>query len=156
MPMDWSPVVTTFMGALVGVGATTIADRGRWRREKRRQASETRRELYSQYLLALHDAGEQLRAVALGDLLTDLPRTTAAREAFRSSNLPVALERMRITAPEGVGEAAGHAFHCMRRLRNRVAEGAAVGSLAHREAELACEEAHRNLGAVMRDDLDNR
>ncbi len=64
--MYWMPLLSTLTGAVIGIAATLIADRNRWRREESRHALEVRREVYTEYVSALKAAGEEIRAVALG------------------------------------------------------------------------------------------
>jgi hypothetical protein len=48
--MDWMPLLSTLAGAVIGIAATVIADRNRWRREESRQALELRRAVYTEYV----------------------------------------------------------------------------------------------------------
>ncbi len=70
-PMDWMPLLSTLAGAAIGITATLLADRNRWRREEARHASEVRREVYTEFVSALKAAGEEIRAVALGDHMSE-------------------------------------------------------------------------------------
>lgn len=63
-------------------------------REEARHASEVRREVYTEFVSALKAAGEEIRAVALGDHMSESARDTAVREAFRSTGLYTVSERL--------------------------------------------------------------
>jgi hypothetical protein len=145
--MDWMPLLTTLTGAVIGIGATLIADRNRWLREESQQALEGRREVYTEFVSALKAAGEEIRAVALGDHLSDSARDTAVREAFRSTGLYTASERLWLTGPPQVVAAGNDAYHSLRQLRDAYAGGAAVGS--DRDAPLIAQ--RRTAMAQMRD-----
>lgn len=127
-PMNWMPLLSTLSGAVIGIAATVIADRNRWRREENRHALEVRREAYTEYVTALKAAGEDIRAVALGDDMSGSAREAAVREAFRGTGLYPASERLWLVGPQHVVTAGNEAFHSLRRLRDAYAGGATVGS----------------------------
>ncbi|MEU8763563.1 hypothetical protein [Streptomyces sp. NPDC048659] len=126
--MDWTPLLSTLTGAVIGIAATMIADRSRWRREQNRHALDVRREVYTEYVSALKAAGEEIRAVALGDHRSDSARDAAVREAVRGTGIYTAGERLWLVGPPQVVEAGNEAFHCLRALRDAYARGTAVGS----------------------------
>ncbi|WP_246530822.1 hypothetical protein [Streptomyces bathyalis] len=126
--MNWIPLLSTLSGAVIGIAATVIADRNRWRREENRHALEVRREAYTEYVTALKAAGEDIRAVALGDHMSGSAREAAVREAFRGTGLYTASERLWLVGPQHVVAAGNEAFHSLRRLRDAYAGGATVGS----------------------------
>ncbi|MEU6237010.1 hypothetical protein, partial [Kitasatospora sp. NPDC047058] len=126
--MDWMPLLSTLAGAGIGIAATLIADRNRWRREETRHALNVRREVYTEFVSALKAAGEEIRAVALGDHRSDAARDAAVREAFRSTGLYTASERLWLVGPTQVVTAGNEAFLSLRRLRDAYARGVAVGS----------------------------
>ncbi|MFB6814051.1 hypothetical protein ACFCV8_05860 [Streptomyces sp. NPDC056347] len=126
--MDWTPLLSTLAGAVIGIAATLIADRNRWRREETRNALEVRREAYTDYVSALKAAGEEIRAVALGDHMSESARDAAVREAVRGTGIYTASERLWLVGPPQVVEAGNEAFRCLRKIRDAYARGAAVGS----------------------------
>ncbi|WP_369243797.1 hypothetical protein [Streptomyces sp. R41] len=126
--MDWIPLLSTLTGAVIGIAATLIADRNRWRREETRHALDVRREVYTEFVSALKTAGEDMRAVALGDHMSESAREAAVREAFRATGLYTASERLWLVGPQQVVTAGNEAFHSLRRLRDAYARGATVGS----------------------------
>ncbi|MGW1045926.1 hypothetical protein [Streptomyces sp. NPDC002547] len=91
--MDWMPLLSTLAGAAIGIAATLIADRNRWQREEARHALEIRREVYTVFVSALKAAGEEIRAVALGDHMSASARDAAVREAVRGTGIYTASER---------------------------------------------------------------
>ncbi|MGQ5651840.1 hypothetical protein ACUJ8H_17515 [Streptomyces sp. EKR5.2] len=151
--MDWMSLLSTLAGAVIGIAATLIADRNRWRREESRHALEVRREVYTEFVSALKSAGEEMRAVALGDHSSESARDAAVREAVRGSGLHKASERLWLMGPPRVVAAGNAAFHALRELRDAYARGTAVGS-----AEEASLTAHRRtamaeMRRLMREDL---
>lgn len=151
--MDWMPLLSTLAGAVIGIAATLVADRSRWRREEARHALEVRREVYTEYVSALKAAGEEIRAIALGDHLSDTARDSAVREAVRGTGLYTASERLWLVGPPEVVAAGNAAFHGLRALRDAYARGVPVGSegdaplVARRRAAMA------EMRRVMRADL---
>lgn len=65
--MDWSTLASTIVGAIIGIGATTLADRSRWKREQVAGQNQVRRQAYAAYLAALVGAHEAMRTAALGE-----------------------------------------------------------------------------------------
>ncbi|WP_232247234.1 hypothetical protein [Kitasatospora azatica] len=126
--MDWMPLLSTLTGAAIGITATLIADRNRWRREEGRRALDVRREAYTEFVSALKAAGEEMRAVALGDHMSESARDAAVREAFRRTGLYTASERLWLVGPTQVVAAGNEAFRSLRRIRDAYAQGVVVDS----------------------------
>ncbi|WP_254068548.1 hypothetical protein [Streptomyces sp. TM32] len=141
--MDWMPLLSTLTGAVIGITATLLADRRRWQREEARHALEVRREVYTEFVSALKAAGEEIRAVALGDHMSESARDAAVREAVRGTGIYTASERLWLVGPPQVVAAGNEAFHRLRALRDAYARGVAVGSaedaplIAQRRAAMA-------------------
>lgn len=151
--MDWMPLLSTLAGAAIGIAATLIADRNRWRREEARHALEVRRAVYTAYASALKDAGEGIRAVALGDHLSESARDAAVREAFRGTGLHTAGEQLWLVGPPLVVAAGNEAFHSLRRMRDAYARGVAVGSAEDMAAIQQRRTAMAEMRRRMREDL---
>ncbi|MFD9337736.1 hypothetical protein ACFWBF_25560 [Streptomyces sp. NPDC060028] len=151
--MDWMPLLSTLTGAAVGIGATLLGDRNRWRREESRHALEVRRTAYTEFVSALKAAGEEIRAVALGDHMSDSARDAAVREAFRATGLYTASERLWLIGSPQVVAAGNAAFHALRELRDAYAAGAPVGSPRDRPLIARRREAMATMRALMRADL---
>ncbi|MFE7165888.1 hypothetical protein [Streptomyces sp. NPDC057616] len=151
--MDWMPLLSTLAGAVIGIAATLLADRNRWRREESRHALEVRREAYTAFVSALKDAGEEMRAVALGDHLSEAARGAAVREAVRGNGLHTASERLWLVGPPQVVAAGNEAFHCLRAIRDAYARGAAVGSAEEAQLITRRRAAMAQMRSAMREDL---
>ncbi|MET8174746.1 hypothetical protein [Streptomyces clavifer] len=130
--MGWMPLLSTLAGAAIGIAATLIADRNRWRREEARHALEVRRVVYTEYASTLKDAGEEIRAVALGDHMSESARDAAVREAFRGTGLHTVSEQLWLVGAPLVVAAGNEAFHSLRRMRDAYARGVVVGSAEDR------------------------
>ncbi|MGW7072306.1 hypothetical protein ACWGII_25015 [Streptomyces sp. NPDC054855] len=151
--MDWMPLLSTLTGAAIGIAATLVADRNRWRREEGRHALEVRRGVYTEYASALKDAGEEIRAVALGDHMSESARDAAVREAFRGTGLHMASEQLWLVGPPAVVAAANEAFHSLRRMRDAYARGVEVGSEEDRAFIRQRRTAMADMRHRMREDL---
>jgi hypothetical protein len=151
--MDWMPLLSTLAGAVIGIAATVIADRNRWKREEARHALEVRRGVYTEFVSALKTAGEEMRAVALGDHMSDSARDAAVREAVRGTGIYTASERLWLVGPPQVVAAGNEAFHSLRAIRDAYARGVAVDSaeaaplIARRRTAMA------EMRRLMREDL---
>jgi hypothetical protein len=151
--MDWMPLLSTLAGAVIGISATLIADRHRWQREEARHALEVRREAYSEFVSALKTAGEEIRAVALGDHMSDSARDAAVREAFRGTGVYTASERLWLVGPPQVVAAGNEAFHSWRAIRDAYARGMTVGSLEEAPLIARRRTAMAQMRHLMREDL---
>jgi hypothetical protein len=151
--MNWMSLLSTLAGAVIGISATLIADRNRWRREETRHAVQIRREAYTEFVSALKEAGEEIRAVALGDHMSESARDAAVREAFRSTGLYTASERLWLVGPPQVVMAGNEAFHSLRRIRDAYARGAAVGSAEDAPLIAQRRTAMARMRGLMREDL---
>ncbi|WP_234337967.1 hypothetical protein [Streptomyces sp. NRRL WC-3725] len=85
--MDWLPLLSTLAGAAIGIVATLIADRNRWKREDAKEALRLRLDVYTQYTTIVKVLGETLRGLAEREHPSDDERAHALREAFRESGM---------------------------------------------------------------------
>ncbi|GAA3157509.1 hypothetical protein GCM10010521_51870 [Streptomyces rameus] len=151
--MDWLPLLSTLAGAAIGIVATLIADRNRWKREDAKEALRLRLDVYTQYTTAVKELGETLRALAGREHPSGDERALALREAFRESGVAVASERMWLIAPQPVVEASNSVFHCLRCIRDGYVDGTAVGSPEDRARWERRGEAAAEMRRLMREDL---
>jgi hypothetical protein len=85
--VDWSAPVSTLVGAMVGVGATMLADRSRWKRDQSRERIQLRRESYGSYLAAVIQAHEAMRVAAVaGGSSAENQLTTGRHDDGRASS----------------------------------------------------------------------
>lgn len=151
--MQWLTLVSTVVGALIGVGSTLIADRLRWSRDRSKAIHEARRQLYSDLLADLAATRDAVRAVGRGYHGAEVPRQQAAEDAFRSANLYSRRYQVSISAPPEVVEAATAAFRSLRGLRDVVASGRDSGSEEYVTERERYDAALGVLIRRMRDDL---
>jgi hypothetical protein len=151
--MQWLVLVSTVLGALIGVGSTLIVDRLRWSRERSKAMYEARRQLYSDFLADLSSTRDAVRAVARGYYPAEISRRQAAGDAFGKANLYSRRYQVSITAPEAVVAAATETFRSLRELRNVAAAGHDNVSDEYGVAKAKYEAGLTKLIGVMRDDL---
>ncbi|MEV5984860.1 hypothetical protein AB0L85_07525 [Streptomyces sp. NPDC052051] len=151
--MDWLPLLSTLAGASIGIVATLIADRNRWKREDAKDTLRLRLDIYTQYATTVKVLGETLRALAGREHPSDDERALALREAFRDSGIAVASERMWLVAPQAVVEASNSVFHCLRHICEGYADGTAVSSPEDRARWEQRGTAAAQMRKLMREDL---
>jgi hypothetical protein len=116
-------MLSTVLGAIIGLGSAIVGERIRWRREQSDRWLTIRREVYLGYLKALHEANQGMRAVSLGDFPSETTRDHAARAAFRTAGVNQAQENLALIASEPVIKAAVETSTALRRLRDRIRAG---------------------------------
>ena len=157
--VDWSAPVSTLVGAVVGVGATMLADRSRWKRDRSRERDQLRRESYRNYLAAVIQAHEAMRAAATGTDGTDgtdgspESKRAAITEAFRSADPYVHRFDLSLVAPCDVVTLAVAVFRRVRDIRDLLLSGAVAESVEYREAQRAYYDAIKEMSDAMRQDL---
>ncbi|MEU5646186.1 hypothetical protein [Streptomyces milbemycinicus] len=151
--MDWLPLISTLAGAAIGIVATLIADRSRWRREDAKEVVRLRLEVYTQYTTVVKVLGETLRALREQEHPSDEERVAALREAFRESGIAVASERMWLIGPQPVVKASNSVFHCLRSICDGYIDGTAVGSPEDHARWEARGKAAAKMRKLMREDL---
>ncbi|MEU9464521.1 hypothetical protein ACFVZJ_36010 [Streptomyces sp. NPDC058322] len=151
--MDWLPLLSTLAGAAIGIVATLVADRNRWKREDAKEALRLRLDIYTQYTTTVKVLGETLRALAEREYPSDGERAFVLREAFRDSGIGTASERMWLIAPQPVVQASNSVFHCLRRICDGYIDGTAVSSPENRARWEARGKAAAKMRKLMREDL---
>ncbi|MEI5102781.1 hypothetical protein RB200_35005 [Streptomyces sp. PmtG] len=151
--MVWLPLLSTLAGAAIGIVATLIADRNRWKREAAQEALRLRLDIYTQYTTTVKTLGETLRALAGQEHPSDDERALALRGAFRESGIASASERMWLIAPQPVVTASNGVFHCLRRICDSYVDGTAVSSPEDHVLWAERGQAAAKMRALMREDL---
>ncbi|MDJ1134022.1 hypothetical protein [Streptomyces iconiensis] len=151
--MEWLSPISTALGAGIGVGATLLADRLRWRREREDRALETRQQLYAEYSAALSRIRTALNEAANDPGLSEGERRVRVRELFLAPGAYELRHQLAILAPQEVIGASSAAFKLLRDTRDRIAEGADAASAEYAELEDAYDVAIAELRRVMRKDL---
>ncbi|MGW7423064.1 hypothetical protein ACWGJB_23985 [Streptomyces sp. NPDC054813] len=146
--------MSTLAGAVVGVGSALIAERIRWRRDQEREGAQTRRAVYSAFLMALSQGHSDMRSVILsqdrpiGDrLYGDL------HQALDGSGVWRLRQSLSLTASAEIIRLAVDACDALTRMRDGLIENPDVRSDAYFRvrADLWRDNAH--LREAMRRDL---
>ncbi|MFE5995228.1 hypothetical protein [Streptomyces sp. NPDC056453] len=153
--MNWGTLISTMLGAVIGVGSTLIADRARWSRELTQRAKETRRELYGQFLTALNESAESLWVVGLGDRRTSehVRLDERLRAEVHRTGLYSYREQVMILGTDNVVRGADQAVDRVREYRDCLINGHVVGSTEETAAMTAYKATIKQLRGAMRADL---
>jgi hypothetical protein len=133
--VDWPTLASTIVGAAIGIAATTLADRSRWKREQTAGHAQLRRQAYATYLAALIRAHEAMRAAALGEYSSAELKEAAIQEAFRSADPYVRRYEMALLAPPDVIEPAVQAFRRVRGIRDLLVSGVTADFIQYRKTQ---------------------
>ncbi|MGW3580654.1 hypothetical protein ACWDM8_04950 [Streptomyces rubiginosohelvolus] len=150
--MEWISLVSTALGAIIGVGSTLLADRVRWRRDRAGQDLDVRRQMYADYTAALSRIRTALHECVQEDIRAS-ERPRRIREVFLVPGAYEIRHQLAIVAPPEVVEAARSAFVVLRDTRDLLVAGASVDDAAYAEAEEELDAAVAELRTVMRLDL---
>lgn len=120
--MEWTALISTALGAVIGVGSTLLADRLRWKRDTGERERETLHATYAQFLEALTQAR---------DLISHASRDFTAAEEDRRSVMTALLDhgvhvkqyQLELPAPPQVVEKARDAADKLAAYRDVVVEG---------------------------------
>jgi hypothetical protein len=126
--VDWGTIIGTVTGATIGVGATSLAERSRWRREQSARQTAIKRELYASYLAAAAQTWSEIRAAVIESDLPWPDRADLASRAFRNGNVYELRYQMAITAPPEIVTLSDQTMRGMRALTNRLSAGQTYGS----------------------------
>jgi hypothetical protein len=119
--MQWSTLIGTALGAIVGVGSALINDILRWRREQQKYQRSIRREIYVEFLSALTDAHEKMRVASQRDYESAAARSLEIRDLFRDCYR--IRYQISIIAEQGVVDGSEATFRKMRDIRDLLSGG---------------------------------
>ncbi|MFI2026798.1 hypothetical protein [Streptomyces buecherae] len=122
--MGWGSILSTLLGALIGVFSTLAADWSRASRDRRANDQDVRRQTYADYLAALAQTRNLLRLAARSRSTPLEERARNAMEAFRDGSAYELRYQIALVAPTAVVDASTAAFRALRDLRDLVEEGA--------------------------------
>lgn len=151
--MDWSILVSTAVGALLGVGSTLAGDRMRWRREEHRNWIQTRRETYIEHLRALSSAHANLRAVAHNADTSSTDRYVLLNTALDDSGIWRSRQALSLVAPHDVIQLAITAAKAVESVRDALMSGADTANPVYIMARDELWTANAELRSAMREDL---
>ncbi|WP_159048738.1 hypothetical protein [Streptomyces sp. NRRL F-4489] len=115
--MNWGSQISTVIGVVLGIGATLLGDRVRYRREQATRSQEVLRDLYVRYLNTLNESSSSIRLIVIKE--TDpAARYQAALDAFRESSVLEHRYEINLLAPLPVKEKSDQAYRLLRKLRD--------------------------------------
>lgn len=126
--MDWGTIIGTVTGAVIGVGATSLADRSRWRREQAERQTAIKRELYAAYLAAVAKSWNEIRAAILDSDQPWPERARLASLSYRNGGVYELRYQMSITAPPEIVVLSDQTMRGIRELVDRLNAGQTYGS----------------------------
>lgn len=153
--MDWIPLLSTILGAVIGVGATLVADWTRASRSQREGDRAIKRQAYGDYLAALSLTRHNLRVAARYSMASVDDRARLAFDAFKDAKAYEMRYQVALFAPDEVIEASTSAFNALRSLRDLVEGGGGThDDPAYRAAQDQWANRFAELRHCMRSDLD--
>lgn len=146
--------MSTLAGAVVGVSSALVAERIRWRRDQEREGTQTRRVVYSDFLMALSQGHSDMRTVVLQD-----DRSTGDRlygdlhQALDGSGIWRLRQSLSLTASAEIIQLAVKACDALTRMRDGLIENPDVRSDAYFRVRADLWRDNAQLREAMRKDL---
>ncbi|MFE1878759.1 hypothetical protein [Streptomyces diastatochromogenes] len=150
--MEWIGLASTALGALVGLAATFVLDRERWRRESDQRRRDDRRAVYTSFLAATAEASEILINIARGHD-ADASASSRAQTVIRDSRVLTRRLELSLIAEQAVMEQANRLVDRLRDYRHVVGQGLAGDTEAVDQARMAYNDQRDQLVEVMRKTL---
>ncbi|MFF4162913.1 hypothetical protein [Streptomyces sp. NPDC001741] len=151
--MEWTALVATAVGAVIGVGSTLVTERVTWRRNAGEQDRETLRTTAAQFLEALTEARDTISDASRSELLPVDERAQLARAAFLTYGVHAKQYQLELLATPEVAECAKDAAHQLVLYRDAVAAGHLRDAPECAQARRMFREARQKLMAAMRASL---
>lgn len=148
--MEWTALVATLVGALIGVGSTLATDRARWRRETGERDRETLRTVSAQFLEALTEARDTISDASRSGHLPADERAELARAATLTHGVHAKQYQLELLAAPEVGRIARDASYRLLLYRDVVVAGHLRDDPECAEARRAFREARQSLMTAMR------
>jgi len=151
--MPWFSLVSTLLGAIIGIGSALIIERSKFTRERQINVMEQRRIVYADYLSSLSRTRNELRLAAHRESTPLEERIILAEEAFKEGQTYELRYHVALLAPASLVQTSDAAFRLLRDLRDVVAAGGVRGQADYIAARDAWEKAFGTLRIAMRQDL---
>jgi len=148
--VEWTPLVSTIVGAAVALGGTVLAHRIRSRDESGRELRGERRQGYLDFIVALDGAHGALRDVANSD---EPDRRHAAARAVSVNDVYEAREKFLLSANPAVITPGEKAFMRLIEVRKAIGDGARLGTPDYHEPYHGFAKALWDLRRAIREDL---
>lgn len=151
--MEWTTLISTLAGAVIGISATVVTERSRSRRERQADELSVRRGAYADYLAALSQTRVEIRVAARDASVPPNLRAEKAVAAFHDTGVYDRRYQVAVVAPAEVVEASDRMFRTLRDLRDRVVDGALRVDTAYRDQANVSADAFAELLRRIRLDL---
>ncbi|MEV6160331.1 hypothetical protein AB0L71_00100 [Streptomyces sp. NPDC052052] len=151
--MDWTALIATLVGAVIGVGSTLTTDRVRWRRDTGERDRETLRTVYAQFLEALTGARDAISDASRSGHLPADERVELARAGILANGVHAKQYQLELLATPEVARFATDAAYQLLLYRDAVVAGHLRDDPECTEARRAFREARQKLMAAMRSAL---
>jgi hypothetical protein len=149
--VEWVALASTVVGGGIATVSAGVLERGRWKRARGEQRTETRRALYGSYLAALAKARHACSLMARETEASVDERRRVVWDAFEPC---ISLRyELSISAPLSVVVPAEDTFRRLRDLRDAVAGGVTADSDEYARGRTGYGDAHTVLRTAMRNDL---
>ncbi|WP_409055247.1 hypothetical protein [Streptomyces sp. SYP-A7185] len=148
--VEWSSLIGTGLGAVLGVGATLAGEHMRWRRTLRDNRLQDHRNLYAECLVSFRRAHEAMRLAADEEHPSPQARAARIRQVYQASGCDEARERLILTATDEVAAAIDASYASLRTIREVLAAGAGVPTPDYQAARQTHGETTAAARAVLR------
>ncbi|WP_371670153.1 hypothetical protein OG985_22470 [Streptomyces sp. NBC_00289] len=141
-------------GAVVGVGSALIAERLRWRRDQEKEGAQTRRVVYSDFLMALSRGHSDMRTVVLrSDQPTGDRLYGDLHQALDGSGIWRLRQSLSLTASAEIIQLAVRACDALTAMRDRLVEDPDIRADAYLLCRADLWRENAQLREAMRKDL---
>ncbi|MGW1225585.1 hypothetical protein [Streptomyces sp. NPDC001478] len=151
--MEWTALVATLVGAVIGVGSTLATDRVRWRRDARERDRETLRTMSAQFLEALTGARDAISDASGSAHAPAEERAERARAGILTHSVHAKQYQLELLADPVVARLAREAAHQLLLYRDAVVDGHLREDATCTKARRDFREARQNLMTAMRSSL---
>jgi hypothetical protein len=151
--MEWTSLVATAVGAIIGVGSTLATDRVRWRRDTGERDRETLRTVSAQFLEALTEARDVISDASRSGHLPTEERAQLARASILTHGVHSKQYQLELLAPPEVAQLAGDAASQLLLYRDAVVAGHTRDDPECAQVRRAFREARQKLMAALRSSL---
>ncbi|MEV0781728.1 hypothetical protein AB0I52_01795 [Streptomyces sp. NPDC050423] len=151
--MEWTALVATVVGAIIGVGSTLTTDRVRWRRDMGERDRETMRTVSAQFLEALTEARDAISDASRSGHLPLDERAELARASTLAHGVHAKQYQLELLATQGVAQSARDAAYQLLLYRDTVVAGHLRDDPECAQTRRDFREARQKLMAAMRSSL---
>ncbi|MFJ6796458.1 hypothetical protein [Streptomyces sp. NPDC091268] len=148
--MEWTALVATVVGAVIGVGSTLATDRIRWRRDTGERDRETLRTVSAEFLDALTQARDAISDASRSGHLPVEERAQLARAGILDHGVHPKQYQLELLATPEVARLAGDAAYRLLLYRDAVVAGHTRDDTECAHVRRAFREARQKLMSAMR------